>query len=53
MQKESQVLTTSEVNNNKRSLSSLPSSVLIAMKYCNTSYGVSNLLQEHHLLPAV
>jgi len=53
MRKESWVLITFELNNNKHSLSSLPSLVLIVMKYCTTSCSVSDLLQVHHFLPAV
>jgi len=53
MRKECWDLTTFELNNNKHSLSSLPSLVLIAVKYCTTSHGFSSLLQVHHLLPAV
>jgi len=52
MRKEFWVLTTFELSNNKHSLSSLPSLVLIAMKYCATSYGISNVLYPHTSLAA-
>jgi hypothetical protein len=48
MRKECWVLTTFELHNNKHSLTSLPSLVLIAIKHCTTFYGVSDLLQVHH-----